>query len=342
MEKLAFIGEGIFIYWGPILIAIAAVAAISFYAAAYIVKDGNVFALCASIFLSVFLSIPLSRLVHWYCKSGAYSSFAAAMTDYTTGGFALLGVFAGCFLAAALLRLLRISKNLPRMLDCMSIGAIGIAVGRLASLFDGTDRGMIVPDTLKFPFSYQLVNVVSGAVQNRLATFMIQSFAVTAIVGALLVFMAVCKIRKKTIRDGDIFLIFLLAYCAGQIVCDSTRYDALVLRSNGFISMVQVVSLIGLLIPVMIFSVRLVKRTGFKARYLGIWGAMLAVFGVACYMEYVVQNNGHKALMCYSTMSVCMVAVVILTLCIRRIYEAAPQPEAAMAEEVQTECSPEG
>lgn len=319
MEKLAFIGEGIYIYWSPIIIAIAAVAAICFYAAAYIVRKGSGFDLCASIFLSVLFSIPLARLVHWYCKAGAYASFKAAMTDYTTGGYALLGVFAGSFLAALLLRLLRISKSLPGMLDCMSLGGIGIAVGRLASLFNTTDRGMVVSDGLEFPFAYSLVNVVTGTVQNRLATFMIQSMVAAAIVLGLVVYMLVSRIRKKKIPEGDIFLIFLLCYCASQIVSDSTRYDALVLRSNGFISMVQVVSLVGLLVPVGIFMGRLVKRTGFRWKYLACWGIMGAAFGLACYMEYIVQNNGHKALMAYSTMSVCMAVVVALTLLCRHL-----------------------
>lgn len=323
MEKLAFLGEGIFIYWSPIIITIAAVAAICFYAAAYVVKEGNIFALSASVLLSVLFSIPLSRLVHWYCKPGAYPSFLAAMTDYSSGGFALLGVFVGCFLSAALLRVLRISKNLPGMLDCMSLGGLGIAVGRLASMFNSSDRGMIVSDALTFPFSYPLVNVVSGAVQNRLATFMVQSMVASVITAAILLYMLVCKFRKKKIPDGDIFLIFLLCYCASQIVCDSTRYDALVLRSNGFISMVQVVSLIGLLIPLGIFMFRLVKKTGFKAKYLAIWGVIGAAFGLACYMEYIVQNNGNKALMAYSTMSVCMLLVVTLTLLCRGIHERA-------------------
>ena len=317
MEQLAFIGEGIFIYWNSIIIAIAAVAAICFYAAAYVAKEGNLLALSSSILLSVFFSVPLSRLVHWYCKSGSYPSFAAAMTDYTTGGYALLGVFAGCFLAAVLIRALCISKNLPAMLDCMSFGAIGIAVGRLASLFGASDRGMIVSDTLQFPFAYQLVNVVSGTVQNRLATFMIQSMVAVAIVVGLLLYVLVSKIRKKQIPNGDIFLIFMLCYCASQIVCDSTRYDALVLRSNGFIGMVQVVSLVGMLMPIGVFMVRLVKRNGFKVKYLVIWIAMGAALGLACYMEYIVQNNAHKALMAYSTMSACMAVEVVLTLLCR-------------------------
>lgn len=333
MEQLAFIGEGIFIYWNTIMIAIAAVAAICFYAAAYVAKEGKGLALSFSILLSVMFSIPLSRLVHWYCKAGSYPGFAEAMTDYTTGGYALLGVFVGCFLAAALVRLLRLSKNLPAMLDCMSFGAIGIAVGRLASLFGTSDRGMIVSDALQFPFAYKLVNVVSGTVQNRLATFMIQSAVAAAIVAGLLLYVLVSKIRKKQIPDGDIFLIFMLCYCASQIVCDSTRYDALVLRSNGFISMVQVVSLAGMLIPIGIFMVRLVKRNGFKVKYLVIWIVMAAAFGLACYMEYIVQNNAHKALMAYSTMSVCMAVMAGLTLLCRSFGRKRPQARTAAAEQ---------
>lgn len=333
MEQLAFIGEGIFIYWNSIIIAIAAVAAICFYAAAYFAKEGSILALSSSVLLSVFLSIPLSRLIHWYCQSGSYPNLAEAMTDYTSGGYALLGVFVGCFLAAALIRMLQISKNLPAMLDCMSFGAIGIAVGRLASLFGASDRGMIVSDALEFPFAYKLVNVVSGTVQNRLATFMIQSMVAVAIVAGLLLYVLVNKIRKKQIPNGDIFLIFLLCYCASQIVCDSTRYDALVLRSNGFISMVQVVSAVGLLVPVGVFMVRLVKRNGFKVKYLLIWVAMGAAFGLACYMEYIVQNNAHKALMAYSTMSACMAVIVGLTLLCRSFAGNGPKACASVAAE---------
>ena len=156
--------------------------------------------------------------------------------------------------------------------------------------------------------------------------------AAAAIFVGLLTFMLVSRIRKKQIRKGDLFLIFLLTYCAVQIVCDSTRYDALVLRSNGFIGMVQVVSLVGLLIPIGIFMFRLLKKTGFKSKYLAIWGAMGAALGLACYMEYFVQNNGHKALVAYSTMSVCMVVMVVLTLLCRWIYENAPNRQQCVTE----------
>ena len=328
MEQIAFISGNTFIYWSPIVLAVAAVAAAAIYAALYLSKSQNFLAMGASVLLSVLLAIPLGRLVHWYCYPAVYADLQTAMTDYTTGSYALLGVFAACLLTAGALRLVRISSNLPQMLDCMAIGGgLGIAIGRLASLFNATDRGMILPESVQFPFASTVTNAVSGAPENRLATFMIQSSLAGAIVVALLVFMLVQKLRKKKIGDGDIFLIFLLAYGASQAICDSTRYDSLFFRSNGFVSMVQIMGLLGLLVPVVVFSVRMVKSRGLKPWQFGIWTGILGLLGMAGYMEYYVQRNAHKAVMTYSVMGGCLAAVVILGLVIRGLIRAKERQE---------------
>lgn len=328
MEQIAFISGNTFIYWSPIVLAVAAVAAAAIYAALYLSKSQNFLAMGASVLLSVLLAIPLARLVHWYCYPAVYADLQTAMTDYTTGSYALLGVFAACLLTAGVLRLVRISSNLPQMLDCMAIGGgLGIAIGRLASLFNATDRGMILPESVQFPFASTVTNAVSGALENRLATFMIQSSLAGAIVVALLVFMLVQKLRKKKIADGDIFLIFLLAYGASQAICDSTRYDSLFFRSNGFVSMVQIMGLLGLLVPVVVFSVRMVKNRGLKPWQFGIWTGILGLLGMAGYMEYYVQRNAHKAVMTYSVMGGCLAAVVILGLVIRGLIRTKERQE---------------
>ena len=318
MERIAFISGDTFIYWSPIIIAMAAVAAVVFYCAVYVAKDRRPVAAAVSAFLSVLFSIPLARLIHWYCRTPSYESFQVAMTDYSQGGYALAGVFFGCLLAAGITRLLCISRNLPRMLDGMAIGGgIGIALGRLACLFNTADRGMILPESVEFPFAYPLINAVSGAAENRLATFMIQSILVGAIVMLLLVYMLISALRKKKIPDGDLFLIFLLAYGAVQAICDSTRADSLFLRSNGFVSIVQILGLVGLLIPVVFFSVRMVMRRKFKFWQIPLWLAIGGLLGLAGYMEYFVQRNGHKAVLAYSTMGASLFVVVMLGLLVR-------------------------
>ena len=320
MEKIALISGDKFIYWSPILLALAAVAAIGFYVAVHVKKDGGLFAAAVSIAISIVLSIPLSRLIHWYCRTASYESFETAMTDYSRGGYALSGVFFGCLLAACLTRLVRISPSLPQMLDSMAIGgSVGIAVGRLACVFNTADRGMIVPDEIGFPFAYPVANAVSGAMENRLATFMIQSMLAGAIAVLLLAWMLLCALRRKKAPDGDIFMVFLLTYGASQIICDSTRYDSLFLRSNGFVSIVQIFGLVALLIPVIWFSVRMVLNRKMRIWYYPIWVVIVGLLGLAAYMEYYVQRHGNEAVLAYSVMGACLIVVVILGLVIRFI-----------------------
>lgn len=320
MEKIAFIYGDTFIYWNPIILALAAVAAIGFYLAVHAKKKGGVFAAAVSVAASIALSIPLARLIHWYCRTASYESFEMAMTDYSRGGYALAGVFFGCLLAACLTRLVCISYSLPQMLDSMAIGgSVGIAVGRLACVFNTADRGMIVPEEVGFPFAYPVVNAVSGAVENRLATFMIQSMLAGAIALLLLAWMLVCALRRKKAPDGDVFMVFLLAYGASQIICDSTRYDSLFLRSNGFVSIVQILGLVALLIPIVWFSIRMVRNRTMQLWYYPVWVVIAGLLGLGGYMEYYVQRHGNEAVLAYSVMGSCLVVVVILGFVIRFI-----------------------
>ena len=324
MEKVAFINGGTFIYWSSIILTFAVVAAVAMFAALYLWKSKNGMALSLTIPVAMLLSVVLSRWMHWYCLSDGYASLEAAMTDYTWGGYALMGAFTGCLLTACLMRLLQISKNLPQMLDCMVIaGGVGIAAGRLASLFTASDRGQIMPDTVGLPFAYPVTNAVSGVAENRLATFMLQSISTGVIVALLLLYMFFCAVRRKKLRDGDVTLLFLLLYGVCQIVLDSTRYDSLFMRSNGFISIVQILSLLAVLTAIVLLSVRMVRSRGFKWFYLLFWLAQLALLGGAGYMEYYVQRHGDQAAFAYRNMSICLAGVVLITLVIRMIAVSA-------------------
>lgn len=342
MEKVAFISGGTFIYWSSIILTLAAVTAIMLFAALYLNKSRNGAALCVAIPMSVFASIVLGRLIHWYCLTDGYASFEAAMTDYSWGGYALMGVFAGCILTACVLRIFGIVKNLPEMFDCMALaGGTGIAVGRLASLFNSSDRGAIVGDNWGLPFAYPVTNVVSGVVENRMATFMIQSILTAIIVAALFAYLIWSRARKTKVRDGDITLLFLSAYGACQVVLDSTRYDSLFLRSNGFVSIVQILGAVAVALALVIFSVRMVKACGLKKYHFALWLGAAAMLGVAGYMEYYVQRHGDKAVFSYSIMSVALVVLVAITVVTRWLSlqprkEEVSEVTAEVAEEAAT------
>lgn len=334
MERIAFISGGTFVYWSAIIMTLAVATAVAVFAAMYLAKGGSATALSVTVAASMTGSIVLSRLLHWYCRADAYESLYKAITDYSQGGYALMGAFIACIAVAAVLRLIRVVDNLPRMYDCMAIaGGVGIAVGRLASLFNASDRGSAVPDGMGLPFAYPITNTVSGALENRLATFMIQAGIAGIIVVLLLIYMLYGRISRKRIADGDVALLFLLAYGASQIVCDSTRYDSLFLRSNGFISVVQILGLVALLVPIVVFSVRTVRSMGFKWFQPVIWLVMLAMMGLAGYMEYYVQRHGNEAVFAYSLMSAGLVVVVLMTLLIRGLgLRAARKKEAPAAD----------
>jgi len=317
MDKLALISGESFIYWNSIVYTLAAATAICFFLAFYIGKCGNAVAGFAAIPLSIVLSLVAARFFHWYCRADSYESFASAMTDYTSGGYALMGVFLGCFLAAAILRLLFLHRSLPKMLDCMAVsGCAGIAVGRLASFFNSSDRGQVMENLKSLPFVYPVTNAVSGAVEYRLATFVLQSLVALVLFAGLGLFY-IRGSKKGTLKDGDTCLIFLLIYGASQVVLDSTRYDSLFFRSNGFVSVVQVLGALGLGLAIFLFSRRMVKAWGLKFWQFLLWLPIAAGIGCGGFMEYYVQRRGNEAAFAYSVMSGCLMGVILLTLLIR-------------------------
>jgi len=338
MEKVAFISGGVFVYWSSILLTLAVVTAMLLFIAVYMGKSKNAMGTFAAVPVAALLSMALGRLIHWYCRADAYESLEAAMGNFSSGGYALMGAFIACILTACILRLVRIVKNLPQMLDAMAVGGgAGIAVGRLASFFNSSDRGIAVPDHLGLPFAYPVTNAVSGVVENRLATFMLQSAFTGGLVLVLLLYMFWRWARKKPIPDGDIALLFLSAYCGSQVLLDSTRYDSLFLRSNGFISIVQILSVVVLAVVLILFSVRMVSRRGLKFYHFILWIGFAAALGVACYMEYYVQRHGDQALYAYTVMAAAIGAMLLVTLIVRALGFLKP---AAKREKVVRERNP--
>lgn len=309
MEQIAFIIGNQVIHWDSIVLTLAAGVAICLFLAFYL-RDGDKIAAAVAVPLTIVLSLFFGRLFHWYFRPDSYTGFLKAMTDYTTGGYALMGCFAACGAVAGLLKLCRLEKHPGKMLDAMSLGGCaGIAVGRLSCLFNTADRGQLLKSLRTLPFAYPVNNVVTGAPEYRLATFMFQAIAAALVFGAVALFFRMARRRR-----GDTTLVFLLLYCMTQAVLDSTRYDCLFMRSNGFVKVVQVLSAIAIVAVSVVFSLRMVKAAGMKWWYYPIWVLLLAFLGGAGYMEYYVQRHGDLALLSYAIMTVCLSAEVCLSL----------------------------
>jgi prolipoprotein diacylglyceryltransferase len=319
MDRIAFIYGETFLYWSSIILTLAVAAAVCTFLFLYLREKYNGLGAAFLVPASMVLSLIFSRAMHWYCMANAYDSLKGALTTFTGGGYALMGVFAGCALAALVLRLFGFLRNLPFAFDCMALaGGVGIGVGRLACFFTASDRGPVIETIRSLPIVYPVTNVVTGVVEWRFATFLIQSIVTLIITLVLIVFhLAGQRGKVRKVRDGDTACLWLCAYGASQVVLDSTRYDSLFMRSNGFISIVQILGAAALIFTFIYFSVRMVKARGFKWWYVPVWLVYAGCAGGAGYMEYWVQRHGDQAVFSYSVMTGCLAVMVLLTTVVR-------------------------
>ena len=319
MERIAYIFGEHFVYWSHVTLLLAVLAAMFAFLALHLSSGGKTLGTVLALPLALSLGILLGRLVHWYCVPDSYAGFAAAMTNFGVGNYALVGVFAGVLLTLGMLRLASAIEDLPKALDCAAIaGSLGIALGRLNCLFNPYGRGQILEGIQSLPIVWPVENASTGVVEYRFATFMMQAIVAAVIFVALAVFYYL-SLRNKKLRSGDACLLFCLCYGLSQVLLDSTRYDSLFFRSNGFVSMVQILGAVIAVVAIVIFSVRLVRARGWSYIYLGFWGGILLLLTAAGIMEYFVQRIGNRAVIFHSVMGVCLAGVVVITLVMRRM-----------------------
>ena len=317
MNPVAFILENTTIYWYSIILALSVLAGVCFFLACC--QSVNIRPVCsaAAVLLSIGLSLVFSRLVYWHCRADSFDNLLRALTTPASGCYALAGAFFGCGLTALLLG--KASGSLPKLLDCMSVAGCGaIALGRLGNFFTSSDRGQILTEMTSLPWAYPVVNAASGLPEYRLATFLFQ-----AVIAGVLFLVLIClffsRRARQTIPSGDITLLFLMVYCASQILLDSTRYDSLYLRSNGFVSMVQILAAIVLAVCIILLGLRAVKACGLKKWMPIVWVLLAGLFGGTGYMEYFVQRHGRLAFFAYSVMEHCLVGILFLGILLWRL-----------------------
>lgn len=306
MNSVAAILNSLVLYRYSLILGLSGAAGLCFFMACCSHAQIPVFRSSVAAFLAVVLSLPLARLFYWYGRPDRFPSLFQAITSPDTEAFALSGAMAGCILAVFLSGR---QVGWKKLLDCMCVAGCGaIALGRLGCFFTETDRGQIMTRLTSFPWAYPVTNA-SGQLEYRFATFAFQAAAAAA----LGIFLAMFFFRKKP-RSGDTTILFLLFYSASQVILDSTRYDSLYLRSNGFVSMVQVFSAASLVSVLVFLCIRTAKRLGWRFWMVFLWISLVALFALTGYMEYYVQRHGREAAFAYSIMGSCLTSLVGLGL----------------------------
>ena len=311
------------LYWSAIIISLGLLAALLMTLSLQRADRNPGFLVYLLVPLTVILSVPLCRLLHWYCHAEQYGSFAGAMTDYSSGSYVLAGALLGAWLAAWLATRLD-SQSCASLLDAFAPGAaLAIAFIRLSALFNSSCRSKIAVTTPLFqhlPLAAAITNS-AGALEYRFATFFVHFLIMLLTCHWLMRFFYAR--RKQTMlsgaQEGNVARMFLLVYSAGEVVMDSTRYDSSFLPFNGFVSFVQIVaafSILGVLIYYTVHSVRANGRRWFQALiWLG-WFVCLAGAGIS---EYLVQRHGDWYLPCYGAMGLCCFLIAVL---VYRMYKS--------------------
>ena len=316
MEKIAFILGGTPVYWRTVLIALGALSFALMLIGLRLRQGRKLLPVLIALPFAGAAALYLGRFIQWYCLSENYASLGEAFSDLGNGGVSLVGAFGSALLFALLLRLVRLEKDTPALLDDVSVaGALGIAAGRLGELFGSADRGKFVIENAalrRLPFSAVTVNPVSGAEEWRFATFCAQSLWAFVLFIVLMSRLAVLSRRGEEDRaraKGRGFLLFLTLYCEGQILLDSTRYDALFLRSNGFVSFEQILCCIVITAIMAAYSLPGLRSRKKRLPCLVCWGVYLGGFGLVGFMEYYVQRHGGAYVLSYSLMAVGLAVV---------------------------------
>lgn len=315
MNPIALIIGGHVIYWNAVVIVLGVAACFCLTMALFTAHGGRAVAVWLLLPLAILLSLPLARFINWYCHSEKYLSFWKAMTDYSRGAYCLAGVILGTGLAALIVHLLGFVKNLRRFYDCLAPGAaLGIALIRLSEIFTNADRGKAVVSNPRFqrlPFSTEIV----GSGEWRVATFYVQFLMMLVIFVLLMRFFVKRRrwpMKAGLPRDGHVALMFLTWLSALDLMADSSRYDASFLRLNGFVSMVQIVSAVTLLVVLIIYSRRSILANGMHGKLAVLWVVFFLAVGLIGFLEWLVQRHGNWYLSCYFLMSVGCLALAVV------------------------------
>ncbi len=324
MSPLAFALGGTVVYWSSLLLFLGAAAWLALSCSLYRCDGGRDGAVWVVFPLAVFFSLLLCRLLHWYCHTEQYAGFFSALTRYDRGGFCLAGLLPGVLLAAWLTLRLGYGGSLPRLLDALAPGAaLGIALIRLGQLFSNSFRGklLITRSSLQHLPLAAPVLTASGAVEYRFASFFVEFLLLLPLTLWLLRFYL--RRRNAPLRlgssQGSTALLFLLFFSALELVLDSTRYDSSFLRSNGFVSLTQIVGALCMLAVLIHYSRRSLRALGLRPLHILLWLLWLLSLGAAGYLEYLIQRHGNWYWFCYSLMSL---SVLLMVLCAYWMYRS--------------------
>ena len=296
--------------YGALITVIAFIASMMLTRALCPVKEnGEVarfrlkFSLFAYIIMSAVFAGYLGRFIHWYSHYESYESLYSAFSS-AGGNYHEAGLVIGAFIASFISSRIAGRKYAGKILSASAAGImLFMTLISLTSMFNECDRGKAViedPVYQCLPFAYPTLTSAGGS-EYRTAVFF-WKFMILALITVIAI--VVCIKGQSALRT------YVMYFCAMALL-DSARYDASFLRSNGFVSLMQIVSGVFLLLTVIVCIFKLIGKRRFRAGHLLYLLAFLLGLSLTGFMEYYVQRHGNLYISCYAEMAVaCLVMAV--------------------------------
>lgn len=338
MNPIAVYSGSTVLYWSAIVISVGFLAALFMSLAQQVASRGRIISMLLFFPLAILFSVPLCRALHWYCHQEQYGGLLKALTDYSAGSFVLTAAIPGIWLAAWFGAKLD-DRDTAKLLDAAAPGiALALAFVRLSALFTSACRSKI-PVTTGFlqhlPLAAGITNS-AGVTEYRFATFFVHFLLLLLLCACLLSFYFKRRfmLMKAGRQEGSTAHMLLLYYSASEFVLDSTRYDSSFLPQNGFVSVVQIITAVCILLLLIHYSRLSILANRLRWWHWLLWLLWLAALAGIGMTEYLVQRHGDWYLRCYSGMALCC---VLLAFVVHRLYLSCLDEEPEEADEESEE-----
>lgn len=321
MNPIAIYYESTVLFWSAIVISVGLLAALFMSLSVQVSNKGRIVSMLLFFPLALVFSIPLCRALHWYCHQEQYGGLIKALTDYTAGSYVLTAAIPGVWLAAWIAAKLD-DGDTAKLLDAAAPGmALTVAFVRLSALFSSACRSKIPVTTgllQHLPLAAGITNS-AGTTEYRFATFFAHFLLMMLLCVCLLKFFYKRRFipMKAGRSEGSTVNMFLLYYSASEMVLDSTRYDSSFLPINGFVSIVQIIAAVCMLLLLIHYSRMSIRANGRRFWHWLLWLVWLAALAGGGWTEYLVQRHGDWYLGCYGAMTFCC---IVLARVVHRLY----------------------
>lgn len=289
-ESLSLSGVPIYLYGLSLSVAVAALLLLAaFLAKKQGFQKGTVLLLGV---IALPLGLFFARLFYCLISMGYFLetiSQPVVMLYFWDGGLSMMGALMGGALAAWIVAK-RMHIPYGKMMDVVAAAAgLFLAVARLGEKFTFLGRGKtILSDWMAKSLFFGIQSAWGDEIYY--AVYRYEAVAALLILCAMLA-LFFGKKTQRTARPGDLCWVFVVLFGASQVIFESLRDDGHLLW--GFVRASQVISILGPVAAIAVFSTRIARVKGMNWMLPGGWAVAAGSIALAVVKEFDIDTSNN-------------------------------------------------